>query len=219
MTKNIQQTEPWRLREKRTREKGIIPWRKIYLICTEGKTEANYFSNYKSSTGPVVIPLDKSDSKKSLVKKTIEEKKNKILKGEFNEKLDEAWVVLDRDANLQNKQDKTHFIQALELAKKNNINVAYSNDSFELWFLLHFQDLWAAKYRDQLCKMLTMHRGKKYAKPDNIYSEIKHLRSIAIERAIKLLTSGAKPEDANPSTAVHLLVGKLLKEPGYREKD
>jgi hypothetical protein len=55
------------------------------LICTEGKTEAIYFGHYKSSTGPVVVALDKSDHKVSLVKKTIEERDVRIQAGEFDQ--------------------------------------------------------------------------------------------------------------------------------------
>jgi hypothetical protein len=72
------------------------------LICTEGKTEALYFQNYRSTTGPLVIPLDKSDHKVSLVKRTIEEKQLQIDRGEFDDLIDEAWVILDRDADPRN---------------------------------------------------------------------------------------------------------------------
>lgn len=219
MPKRKQKIEPWHLREERKRKKHVIPYRKRYLICTEGKTEVIYFGHYRSSTGPIVVPLDKSDHKVSLVKKTIEEKNIRIQNGEFDEEIDEAWVVLDRDANPLNKLDKAHFNQALELAKTSNVCVAYSNDAFELWFLLHYQDLWTATHRELLCKMLSTHRNGKYAKPDNLYKEIKAYRLFAIKRAEKLLKSVKTPEEGNPSTTVHILVEKLINEPGYREED
>lgn len=219
MPKRKQKIEPWHLREERKRKKHTVSVRKRYLICTEGKTEAIYFGHYKSSTGPVVVALDKSDHKVSLIKKTIEEKDVRIQAGEFDEEIDEAWVVLDRDANPLNKVDKAHFNRALELAKINNIHVAYSNDAFELWFLLHYQDLWAATHRDQLYKILSTHRNEKYEKPLDLYKEIKSLRSIALKRAAKLLKSDKSPADCNPSTTIHILVEKLIAEPGYREED
>ncbi len=120
MPKRKQKIEPWQIRDKRKRSKQIFSLRKRYLICTEGKTEAIYFAHYKSSTGPVVIALDKSDHKVSLVKKAIEERNTRIQAGEFNEKIDEVWVVLDRDANPSNKLDKSHFNQALTIARKND---------------------------------------------------------------------------------------------------
>lgn len=219
MPKRKQKIEPWHLREERKRKKHVIPYRKRYLICTEGKTEAIYFGHYKSSTGPVVVALDKSDHKVSLVKKTFEEKNTRILTGEFDEEIDAAWVVLDRDANPLNRLDKAHFNQALKLAEAHKICVAYSNDAFELWFLLHYQDLWTATHRDQLYKMLSMHRIEKYEKPGNLYKEIKTSRPSAIKRAEKLLKSVKTPENTNPSTTVHILVEKLINEPGYREED
>ena len=37
------------------------------------------------------------------------------------------------------KDDYPDFDEAIELAKKNGFEVAYSNQAFELWFLLHFK--------------------------------------------------------------------------------
>ena len=78
MPKRKQKIEPWHLREERKRKKHNVSFRKRYLICTEGKTEAIYFGHYRSSTGPIVVVLDKSDHKVSLVKKTIEERDIRI---------------------------------------------------------------------------------------------------------------------------------------------
>lgn len=219
MPRRKQKIEPWQIRDERKRKKYELPYRKKYLICTEGKTEAIYFNHYKSSTGPIVLSLDKSDNKVSLVKKTIKEKVRRIEDDEFDESIDEAWVVLDRDAHPSNKLDKTHFNQALALAASNSISVAYSNDAFELWYLLHYKDLQSATHRDQLSKMLAMHTSGKHIKPyEYLYKEILDLRSIAIKRAKNLLKTGSSPEKSNPSTTVHLLVEKLMNEPGYREE-
>lgn len=219
MAKRKKKEEPWHLRPKRRRKINELPLRKRYLICTEGKTEAIYFSHYRSSTGPIVVPLDKSDHKVSLVNKAVEERNTRIQNGEFNEDIDETWVVLDRDAHPLNKLDKFHFNQALERAESNNIVVAYSNDAFELWFLLHFIDLQSATHRNDLVKMLSKQVIGKYVKPCDLYKEIIALRPTAIKRAKNLLKSKNPPESANPSTTVHQLVEKLINEPGYREED
>jgi hypothetical protein len=191
----------------------------MYLICTEGMTEKAHFENYRSSTGPIILALDKSDQKLGLVEKTIKERKRRTQEGEFDDQIDETWVVLDRDANPSNKQDKIHFTKALDLAKRNGIRVAYSNDAFELWYVLHYQDLWAHTHRDALNGKLSQHIGRKYRKgaDTDLYHDIKHLRAIAIRRAEKLSKTDKHPADANPSTTVHLLVKALMNEPGYRE--
>ena len=158
---------------KRNRSKKILLPRKRYLICTEGNSESIYFAHYRSSTGPIIIPLDKSDHKISLVKKAMEERNTRTQNEEFDKEIDETWVVLDRDANPVNRSDKSHFNEALRLAKKHGIFIAYSNDAFELWFILHYQDLWANTHRDQLYKLLSKLRGKKYEKAEDLYGEIK----------------------------------------------
>lgn len=219
MSKRKQKIEPWQVRDKRKRSKQTLPPRKRYLICTEGKSEAIYFAHYKSSTGPIVIALDKSDHKVGLVKKAIEERNVRIQVGEFDEEIDEVWVVLDRDANPSIRLDKSHFNQALNLAEKYDVSIAYSNDAFELWFILHYQDLWVSTHRDLLFKMLSKHRGKKYEKTDDLYREIKPFRPKALQRATSLLKPKHHPESANPSTTIHQLVAKLLNEPGFREED
>lgn len=219
MPKRKKKQKPWQVRDTRKRSKQVISPRKRYLICTEGKSEAVYFGHYKSSTGPLVVPLNKSDHKVSLVKKTIEERNTRIKNGEFDKGFDETWVVLDRDADPLNKQDKLHFNEALSLAEKHTIFVAYSNDAFELWYVLHYQDLRTRTHRDQLIKLLSSHLGKKYEKPNDVYREIKGLRSKALKRAANLLMPKVHPENANPSTTIHQLVEKLLNEPGFREED
>lgn len=219
MSKRRQKIEPWQVRDKRRRNKQTLLPRKRYLICTEGKSEAIYFAHYKSSTGPVVISLDKSAHKVNLVRKAIEERDIRIQVDEFDEEIDEAWVVLDRDTDPSNRLDRSHFNQALKLAGENGMFVAYSNDAFELWFILHYQDLWASTHRDQLFKMLSKHRNKKYEKTEDLYGEINPFRSKAVQRATSLLRPSHCPESANPSTTVHQIVAKLISEPGFREED
>lgn len=219
MSNKKQKNEPWQIRNERKRKKNELPCRKRYLICSEGKTESIYFGRYKSSTGPIVVALDKSDHKVSLVKKVIEEKNKRIKEGEFDVNIDEVWVVLDRDAQPLNKLDKAYFNDTLTLAASHDISVAYSNDAFELWYLLHYQDLQSATHRNQLLKMLAKHTNGKHIKPyENLYKEIRSCRPMAIKRAKNLLELGIPPERANPSTTVHLLVEKLINESGYREE-
>jgi len=194
--------------------------RKKFLIMTEGETEAVYFNHYKQVPNPVILVIDKSDNKTSLVKKAVEEKKRRVSQKDFIDGLDEAWVVFDRDVS-SNNGDKANFNNALQIAKNNGINVAYSNDSFELWFLMHFQDVSSAMHRDVVCKKLNGHLGKKHVKggSGDLYEVIKPNREIAVKRATSVLKncSGIAPEAANPSTTVHILVGRIMDHSGFRD--
>lgn len=102
--------------------------------------------------------------------------------------------------------------------------MAYSNEAFELWFLLHFNLIGSAIGRNDYNKKVTENYRKltgdkkyKYEKSKSVYpliDVIKGKESDAIKNAKKLLeqhkskTSFVKK---NPSTTVHLLVQKLNK--------
>jgi hypothetical protein len=50
-------------------------------------------------------------------------------------KVDQYWAVFDKD-----ETSDEQFGQAIELAKANNIQVAWSNQAFECWIILHYRD-------------------------------------------------------------------------------
>lgn len=191
-----------------------------YLIVTEGtETEVNYFKNIKRiieslfSNSIIVekIELDvqgTARSTKVLVNEAIKKRSLKTYS--------EVWVVFDKDDN----QD---FDDAIALAKKEGLNVAWSNECFELWLLLHFQDLKSAIGRNDYYSKLTNHfkdkniNNGKYDK--NIY-DIFDITSpyvdIAITRSKYLLENHIcnkifSPGKMNPATKVQDLVEELLK--------
>lgn len=115
--------------------------------------------------------------------------------------------MFDRDSFPAQK-----FNEAVSLAKRTNIKIAYSNEAFELWYLLHFNYYQTAMtrsdYYDRLSKLL----DKKYKKNQkDMYTLLESKQSIAIRNAKKLLRqyTPRNPERDNPSTTVHLLVEQL----------
>lgn len=194
------------------RPAGVIDERKFFLIITEGKTEAQYFDHFRSTTGPRIMSEDGSDSKIRLVEATIALQAKLINDKSYNSEIDETWVVFDRDIDKAKPNDKETFNEALALAQRNDINVAYSNDSFELWFLLHFQVVSGDMHRDIICEKLKAHLGS-YEHGEDIFEQIETMYPDALRRAQQMLraTENTPPVDANPSTTVHLLTEKLLK--------
>lgn len=192
------------------RPAGVIDERKFFLIVTEGKTEAQYFDHFRSTTGPRIMSEDGSDSKIRLVEAAIDLRAKVIGDKSYNSEVDETWVVFDRDIDIQKPNDKETFNEALALAERNDINVAYSNDAFELWFLLHFQAVSGEMHRDVICDKLKSHLGS-YEHGDDIFDKIETLYPNALKRAQQMLIAaeGTNPVDANPSTTVHLLTEKL----------
>jgi hypothetical protein len=120
--------------------------------------------------------------------------------------------VFDRDKNPNNPNDSQNFNSAITLARNNGIDVAYSNDAFELWYLLHFNFYNTGISRQRYQNMLTNKLGHEYKKnSETIYEELKDKQQDAIKHAKLLLQKYDRPnpETDNPSTTVHLLVEEL----------
>lgn len=191
-----------------------IEERKYFLIVCEGeRTEPEYFNYFKN-----ILPrnlLDtieitgEGDNTINIVRKAIslrEERKKNILKPDY----DEVWAVYDKDDFVPKR-----FNQAVALAKANKISSAHSNQSFELWYVLHFQYLHTGLHRSDYIKILTRELGFKYSKKDK--KVVEHLfKNCNVKQAIKwaekLLTLhvDSTPSQACPSTNVHKLVELLL---------
>jgi hypothetical protein len=189
--------------------KRKVETRRWFLIVCEGeKTEPNYFRSFPVNKNLIRLDI-KGEGKntKSLVEKAIELKN----KDEYDEN-DRFWCVFDRDKNPKNANDSQNFNSAITLARNNGIDVAYSNDAFELWYLLHFHFYNTGISRQDYQNMLTKLLGHKYEKnSQTIYEELKDKQQDAIKHAKLLLQvyDRPNPEIDNPSTTVHLLVEEL----------
>jgi hypothetical protein len=173
--------------------------RDTFLIVCEGeRTEPCYFERFRAPKKIKVLGYGYNTV--GLVKKTIE------LKKQYDE-YDQVWCVLDRDSFPA--QD---FNAALDLAKRNGIGVAYSNEAFEIWYLLHFNYHDAAISRQLYQSKLSDCLGSEYRKnsPD-MYDLLRDKLSTAIHHAERLLASydPRNPAQDNPCTTVHLLVQAL----------
>lgn len=113
------------------------------------------------------------------------------------------------------------FNEAIQLAEKAGFQCAWSNESFELWFCLHFIDLRTSVSRRQYIDILereirryvpefTYKKGgdvmydilRKYGSQENAVSRAQNLR---------LAYSGTDYASHNPCTTVDILVDKLKK--------
>jgi hypothetical protein len=81
---------------------------------------------------------------------------------------DNIWCVYDRDMESEQFDDirKSHsiaFDTAIVAARKAGLNIAWSNDGFELWVLLHFEKVPADKL---------LHRNYYYSRLTTIFKNI-----------------------------------------------
>lgn len=149
---------------------------------------------------------------KSLVEYTLEINEKAKKNGE---NYDQVWCVFDKDdCKLED------FNAAMDIADRNKFKVAYSNNAFELWYLLHFQYFDTAISRKDYMSKLSKHLKDKYKKNDpGMYDRLKSNQDTAIKNAEKLLKQYNPPNPGkdNPSTKVHELVKELnryIPDPG-----
>jgi hypothetical protein len=182
--------------------KGPIK-KRILIVCEGERTEPNYLSCFRVSSAVIKI-VGTGYNTVSLVQSAIK-MRNKANKKDT--RFQEVWCVFDRDSF-----PAVNFNNALILAGKDKINVAYSNEAFEIWYLLHFDYIDAGLSRQQYSQMLTDRLGYPYRKNStDIYDQLLDKQDDAIRNAEKLLQQYYPPNplNNNPSTTVHLLVNEL----------
>lgn len=184
----------------------------FFILCEGAETEPNYFKSFPVDKKVIILDIKgKGKTHNSLVQEAIKLKEDPE---EYDPETDQIWCVFDRDKDRKNPRDKQSFNAAIEMAKKNNINIAYSNDAFELWYLLHFNYYDTAISRKDYQDMLTNLLGHKYQKnSQTMYDELKDKQVDAMKNAKRLLKkyNPPNPEEDNPSTTVYLLVDTLNK--------
>lgn len=190
-----------------------------YLIVTEGtETEVNYFNNIKriletnfnNSVMVEKVTMNIQGTARSttvLVKEAI---KKRSLKS-----YSDVWVVFDRDEN-------SDFDEAISLATREGLYVAWSNECFELWLLLHIQNLESAIGRNDYSSKITNHFKIKNINNGEYKKNIKDIFDITapfVNSSIKRSNSLIKeykdrniisPDKMNPATKVQDLVIELI---------
>lgn len=178
------------------------------IICEGVRTEPDYFNAFRMTTATVKA-VGQAMNTTSLVSKAIsirdaEQKKKRTY--------DQCWVVFDKD-----DFPAKDFNDAIALAERNGFNVAYSNQAFEYWFLLHFNIYRGTLHRSNYADMLSRLIGVQYTKKEGfgtiLYNRLLHLQPQAIKNAAAVLAemSHGNPAMEESSTTVHLLVEELNK--------
>ena len=171
---------------------------RFLIVCEGEKTEPSYLGSFR---GPALV-LDIRGfgiNPRKLVDKALE-------LGEEGE-YEQVWCVFDRD-----ECDVGDFNSALDRARSQEINVAYSNQAFELWYMLHYDFHNTAIPRQDYRRKLSKSLGREYRKNDpNMYDLLSSLQETAIQNAERLLGQYSPPFPAadDPSTTVHKLVKEL----------
>jgi len=197
----------------RKRQREQLP--AFHIFCEGKNTEPYYFNAFPITN--IAICIGNGETKSKLVSTAITYKNaNKLTSTKSK---DQVWVVFDMDYDGTKPNQVNDYNSAIEKAEANGIRWAVSNDSFELWYVLHFQNTSAQQLRTWYNDQLTIHIGEKYDKNRAIaiamYDYTKSQIDVAIQRAEDLeanYNKGDRQHAAkNPYTTVHHLVAELQK--------
>lgn len=193
---------------------------RILIVCEGQSTEPNYFRKFCLKENiPFVYEVDcrgEGSNTLSVVDAAIKYKQE----AEKLTPFDSVWAVFDRD-----NFPKDRFNAAIAKAEAHGVDVAWSNEAFELWYLYHFINRTTAMnredYKEAISKAVNS-SGKwkkakpyKYAKNDEAAYEIM-TRCGNLEQAIRWAQkqhekfTGKRYADYNPCTLVYKLVEQLM---------
>ena len=198
-------------REQGTRGKIV----RFLIVCEGEKTEPNYFKAFTEHWSEVKEVNVKGCGCSTCQLINEAKRIQKILERKRQVSFDRVWLVFDKD-------DFKDFNKAIAEAKKEKMNCAWSNEAFELWYVLHFQYLDTGVDRKQYIEMIednvrkaSEDRNFKYKKNAKDFYQIlqKHGdEDFAFKNAEKLRNrhKGKSNYAAhNPRTEVDLLVNEL----------
>jgi hypothetical protein len=188
-------------RSYKQRQVNIRPVLERFLIVCQGtETEPNYFKQFRVPSLVIQVTCVPRNPLR-VVETAIKNRKESEIP------YDQVWCVFDRDDTPADE-----FNNAIRTAQTNNIQVAYSNESFELWYLLHFDFVDTGITRKQYILKLENLLGHPYQKNSpKTFEELQDRQPEAIRNATRLLQNyhSLHPHQKNPSTQVHLLVEQL----------
>jgi len=200
-------------------KEGTRELRAFFLIVCEGaKTEPNYFKSFPKMAGNLVFDLTFDGggiSTTKVLEKALE------IRNKSSQKFDRIWIVFDKDSFPEG-----HFNKAILDAEKEGLKTAWSNEAFELWYLLHFvfrntamsRDDFQKAIQNQINTQIKLKTGKigsfRYKKNDTeMYKTLLEFgnETNAMNWAEKLEKTFAGQQFAkyNPCTTVYKLVQEL----------
>ena len=242
--------KPWEIQADDSRQQDSITT--FIIFCEDENAEPLYFHSF-SIDGKLrinIIPNQKQGkiNLHNTTLKCFEDGLMEVVSGRYKIKegvTEHIWCVYDRDlenlaiANIR-PIDDSDFTTAIQAAYDSGLNVAWSNDVFELWVLLHFETIATGTrlHRDYIYRRLTevfkalpnqSEALKGITAPDYFYYKwhlktkenfrnhvlplLKERKEIALNNAKEL--ADIYPDnmlfhDRNPCTMVYQLVQELL---------
>jgi len=156
---------------------GFRKARKHILIVCEGiKTEPNYFESIKNTLNNNVLETYDIDVKGTgtstlkIIEIAIELRKKAA--EIHNKEYDQVWAVFDKDSF-----PVADFNNAIFKAKAKGIKCGWSNEAFELWYILHFQYRNTSMSRDDYKKCIEKECSKSIHEKTGKKTDFEYLKN------------------------------------------
>jgi len=136
--------EPWNVKQDDSRHEDSLST--FIIFCEDKVSEPEYFNLFASKLISISFIRNCGQHHKQVDYATEYCRKNDLLEiidGKEKLKIDEGahvWCVFDRDKEPNDGRDSS-FTNSIDIAILKGFNLAWSNDAFELWILLHFEDV------------------------------------------------------------------------------
>ncbi len=197
------------IKRKRVEKKAVL------IALEDTKSSKYYFQKLlqdKGLIGAVTIASHRGTNPKNVLQ-AIKDYKEKNPRKIF----EKEWILIDKD-----DWGKDEFNGIIDTARKTNICVAFSNEAYELWLLLHFERITAFTNRKKLNSKLSKYFNNNFKisyekSARDIYQLIIDRQQDAIKNANYLVSMHKRdngdiiPYLQNPLTMVHQLVKCLNK--------
>lgn len=195
------------------RKSRTLNLRRYLIVSEDSKSSVDYLNAFPINRKLVdVQTVGGAGNTVYVVNKGIELREAAIARGQPYQHI---FCVFDRDSFPQEDYEEA-FLNARQF---NNLTAIWSNECFEIWYLLHFAYRDTGIGRDALYSELgkTSRLGKAYKKGDSsIYDSLLERLPAAIRNSNKLLFEAKKERpnghwNINPTTNVHKLIDVMLK--------
>ncbi|EOT44524.1 RloB family protein [Enterococcus columbae] len=211
---------PKKIGKRARAERQRLPEPKTYFIASEGtKTEVIYFRKFANMINEkyagheelITIPKFEIKGIGSSNFRLISDIEDIIRKEPRI--YENVWIIFDMD-----DIPIDYFDNSISSAEAKGYRVGWSNDSFELWYLLHMEFLQSAidrkQYTEKLRRYLKINGIDKYEKNDpRVFDLLYPKTKTAIKNAEKLekkYNPNIPCSKKNPGTTVHKLVKELI---------
>lgn len=197
------------------RKQGNRPlYPRLLIVCEGEKTEPNYFGEIRQkwripSLNWKILPSGFGTGPEKVVEFA-------EFKAKIEGRWEEVYCVFDRDKHLHYDEAMTraqNINRKLRTKEKGNAAVCFkaipSDPCFELWFLIHFQELTREEQPDEVLRLLKSHVPEYHKSCNGMFSRTINMFQEACKRASELRQRKERTGNANPSTDVDILVTRL----------